>query len=339
MRAALFLLPLLLLVSCASLCSAAARPHSHPPLRWGTVGHWMTGALAQPYLSADAARAAKNLLPPEAEGDLASVASWADWTARDKYPWSGQLHYIDTPDWACNYMPERDCFGGEDGRPGACVDNAIQNYTATLAKGTAGHVELSEALMWLIHYVGDIHQPLHVSFASDMGGNQQVGTFCGATERPLHALWDTDIPERRVRLDFNGSRDDYMLHLEKELRFGRFAPHVAAWRRCEPATAQPLEACSIEWAQSSARYACDAAYVDTTGRAIQSGYDLCEPYYQRALPIVEERMVQAGVRLANVLNNLFRVGGPMHRYTVEPEEFQKRRQQEEGKAAKKILTE
>lgn len=84
-----------------------------------------TAAIAEGYLSSNSTAGCANLLP-EVDGDISLVASWADDWARDHYPWSGQLHYINTPDWKCTYEQSRDCFGGTDGAPMACVDGAIQ---------------------------------------------------------------------------------------------------------------------------------------------------------------------------------------------------------------------
>ena len=92
------------------------------------------------------------------------VASWADSVARDEFPWSPPLHFINTPDWDCTYDRTRDC--NDNGVQNVCVDGAIQNFTSQLVAGNAP-LTLNVALKFVIHFIGDIHQPLHVGFAGD----------------------------------------------------------------------------------------------------------------------------------------------------------------------------
>ena len=75
----------------------------------------------------------------------------------------GVLHYIDTPDWACDYVKSRDCANS------MCVAGAITNYTNRLLSSTVDYTARNEALRFLTHFVGDIHQPLHVAFSGDEG--------------------------------------------------------------------------------------------------------------------------------------------------------------------------
>jgi hypothetical protein len=205
--------------------------------------------------------ACKNILPSWAEGSIGKVASWADSSARSKYPWSGQLHYADTPEWKCNYDQARDCHGGITGEPMACVDGvrsalgtqqmrwllhaagrimclrvalthvlrqiallafslfllqAIQNYTKRILDKSLSDLDRGEALMFLVHFVGDIHQPLHTGFTTDQGGNLQKGTFCGVKGRKLHQIWDDDMISKRIKDDFNGDNAAYMKYCQCE---------------------------------------------------------------------------------------------------------------------------
>lgn len=100
---------LLLSLSLAALCLIAP---ASAQLQWGPVGHWATAAVAGELLTPSAANGARNLLP-NVDGDISAIASWADSYARDKYPWSAQLHFADTPDWVCNYNMARDCHGSK----------------------------------------------------------------------------------------------------------------------------------------------------------------------------------------------------------------------------------
>ncbi|KAF8780023.1 hypothetical protein HU200_001988 [Digitaria exilis] len=166
MAAAAKLPPLLLLL----LAAAAALPA--PSYGWGVDGHLMVCQIAQGRLSDAAAAAVKDLLPSYAGNNLNSLCSWAD-DVKFRYHWSSPLHYIDTPDGLCTYSYDRDCKD-EDGVKGRCVAGAINNYTSqllTYGRSSAPQYNLTQALLFLSHFMGDIHQPLHVGFTSDRGGN------------------------------------------------------------------------------------------------------------------------------------------------------------------------
>lgn len=99
---------------------------------WGTEGHYAVCKIAESYLTEEAAAAVKALLPDEAEGELAAVCSWPD-HIKFHYHWSSALHYVDTPDFRCNYRYCRDCHDSA-GRKHRCVTGAIYNYTMQLVE-------------------------------------------------------------------------------------------------------------------------------------------------------------------------------------------------------------
>ncbi|CAI0553123.1 unnamed protein product, partial [Linum tenue] len=113
-----------------------------------------------------------------------------------KYHWSSALHYIDNPDKLFSYSYNRDCKD-EKGEKGRCVDGAIQNYTTQLLtyksdQSSKSGFRLTEALLFLSHLMGDIHQPLHVGFTSDKGGNT-INIHWYKTKTVLHHAWDDNI--------------------------------------------------------------------------------------------------------------------------------------------------
>ena len=118
---------------------------------------------------------------------MASVSTWADDVRR---PATAPLHYVNLPEDDCNYVRARDCANGR------CVVEAINNQIAVL-KSSAPDTERLAALKWLIHLVGDVHQPLHVGLAADKGGNLfQVRAFRRGSN--LHAVWDSELIRRRA---------------------------------------------------------------------------------------------------------------------------------------------
>jgi len=269
-----------------------------PPLTWGPAGHSLVAAIAQTLLNDSATAAVLNLLP-ESNGNMAAVASWAD-QMRHTYPWSAELHYINTPDWACTYEYDRDCQ--YKGVPNICVDGAIQNYTARLLDTSLPFDQQNEALKFLIHFVGDIHQPLHCGFTTDEGGNTFKGHFNGKEEN-LHEIWDSAILAERIDNDFNKNQTDYLTYLVQQINTV-WMGQANGWEVCNTTT--PDFDCSTQWAVESINLACRYSYVEANGKThIKTGFTLGDPYYERNMPIIEFQIAKGGVRLAQVLNAIF----------------------------------
>ncbi len=139
---------------------------------WGADGHHIIAHLAQSQLTGTAPDWIRYLVPWHWNGNLSAMASWADSilyensnpTGFANWQWSRPLHYINTPDWNCTYLVKRDCIDD------VCVDGAVRNYTKRL-EIELDDIQHQEALYFLIHYVADIHQPLHTGFKGDVGGN------------------------------------------------------------------------------------------------------------------------------------------------------------------------
>jgi len=267
---------------CALLVSTA--------VGWGPAGHDTVASIAQVLLTDDAASQANDIL----NGDsLVDVANWADSVKYSSgYEWSAVLHYIDTPDWACTYKHSRDCVADR------CVAGAIANYTYRLGDDDLSDKQITEALKFLVHFVGDTHQPLHVGFTSDEGGNTIKGTFEG-DKYNLHAIWDSAMIEKHINDDFDGDQDEYMSYLQQALNT-TYKNKIASWMKCSNGNAS----CPDEWASETVLYACSNAYVDQDGNDIESGFSLGDDYYNFNIDLIDEQLAKAGVRLANVLNNV-----------------------------------
>jgi len=269
---------------------------------WGTVGHQTTATIAQFFLS-DKAQAQAEYFFPNVSGQLEVYATWAD-SVRSKpaYAWSSPLHFIDTPDWACVYTPSTDCptiSGSKD----MCVAGAILNYTSILLNSKASKSSKTEALKFLIHFIGDIHQPLHVSFASDLGGNTIKGTYDGSSTN-LHSVWDTSLITTRVSEDFGGDANKYVNYLVDKIRTD-WKSLAATWQNCNSTDDSTVYSCPNEWANESAKLACEYAYTDQNGKEIPNGFKLGAPYYDFVKDIVDEQLAKGGVRLAATLNKIW----------------------------------
>jgi len=182
-----------------------------------------------------------------------------------------------------------------------CADGAIQNYTNRLVNinSQLDNTQRSQALAFLVHFIGDLHQPLHAGFASDMGGTQLMGHFLNNPNlTSLHMVWDTSIITQRINSGFNGSSVAYLNYL--------LTIQVNSSLLSCPYD-QPYLACSHLMATESAAYACEAAYVYPNGTSLKTNnsndlWVIDIDYYERAFPLVDLRLAQAGYRLGAVLN-------------------------------------
>lgn len=155
-----------------------------PAQAWGRDGHRAVAELAEVRLRPEAARAIATLLSGEPEPTLPGIANWAD-ERRDVDP-SGPRHYVNLPRGDCRYVARRDCAGGR------CVVAAIEAARARLADRRAPPASRRIALKQLVHFVADLHQPLHAGHADDRGGNLVQVRWRGEG-RNLHWVWDTGL--------------------------------------------------------------------------------------------------------------------------------------------------
>ncbi|XP_049403233.1 endonuclease 2 isoform X1 [Solanum stenotomum] len=265
---------------------------------WGLDGHYTVCKIAQSRLSKAAADAVEKLLPTSANGDLASVCIWAD-RVKFHYHWSSPLHYIDTPDNLCNYQYKRDCKD-EDGVEDRCVAGAIYNYTNQLLSYNKGndHVStynLTESLLFLSHFFGDIHQPLHVGFTSDRGGNT-IDVHWYTRKTVLHHVWDSNIIETVEERYDDSNVDELVDAIQKNITTG-WADQVNSWESCSG----NKTACPDIYASEGIKAACDWSY-----KGVSEDSTLEDDYFLSRYPIVQWRLAQGGVRLAATLNRIFK---------------------------------
>lgn len=129
---------------------------------WGSEGHQVIAIIAQAQLTPRAKAEVDRLLAIEPGETFASISTWAD---EHRNPATAPWHYINFPRGDCVYNERRDC---PDGR---CVVVAIKRQVEVLGSSAKDEKKLT-ALKYLVHFVGDVHQPLHVGFQDDRGGNQ-----------------------------------------------------------------------------------------------------------------------------------------------------------------------
>ncbi|KAL2347603.1 hypothetical protein Fmac_001603 [Flemingia macrophylla] len=262
---------------------------------WGEEGHAIVCKIAQARLSTAAAEAVKKLLPKSANNDLSSKCSWAD-NVRVVFPWSSPLHFADTPDNVCKYKDTRDCLDHKTGTKGRCVVAAITNYTNQLldyGSETKSKYNLTQSLLFLSHFMGDIHQPLHCGFVSDRGGND-ITVHWYKRKQNLHHVWDSSIIETELER-FYDDLDDFVDAIQKNIT-KVWADEVEEWENCS----NDDTSCPVPYASESAKDACKWAYEGATEDSV-----LEDDYFFSRFPIVNLRLAQGGVRLAATLNRIF----------------------------------
>lgn len=260
------------------LCVLGVLPGSNRPARaWGPHAHRISTRVAESRLSPAARAAVREILH---EGDtLVGLANWADHEGHDAAPGSAPWHYVNVPITAPRY--DRKFCGG-----GACVVAKVPHFRAVLADRRATKTERARALLFLVHLVEDVHQPLHVGDNHDRGGNlTQVQFFREGTN--LHRVWDSQIVDRAGR-DERAWVETITLLITPE--------SVAAWSQGDVGS----------WADESLQDAKRAYHFpEGSTRPLASGAELGRDYSEFALPIIRRRLAQAGVRVANELNAIF----------------------------------
>lgn len=264
---------------------------------WGTDGHFTVCRIAQSRLSESAANAVQKLLPASAQNDLASVCSWAD-HVKFHYPWSSALHYVDTPDSLCNYQYNRDCKD-DNGVKDRCVSGAINNYTTQLlsyggSSRSQSQYNLTEALLFLSHFMGDIHQPSHVGFTTDKGGNT-IDVHWYTRKSVLHHVWDDNIIETAEERYYDSNVDELVDAIQQNIT-SEWQDLAKSWETCSGNKAT----CPDIYASEGIKAACDWAYRGAAENSV-----LQDAYFLSRLPIVNLRLAQGGVRLAATLNRIF----------------------------------
>jgi hypothetical protein len=152
---------------------------------WGAMGHETIAYIAQDFANPQTATFVQTALGDTSTDFMANAATWADsYRYTSAGAWSKPLHFIDandSPPTSCSVDFARDCGKG------GCVVSAIANFTAQLQDSATSDAELLDAMRFVIHFVGDIHQPLHDE-ALDVGGNSIPVTYDGSATNLVRNL-------------------------------------------------------------------------------------------------------------------------------------------------------
>jgi len=236
---------------------------------WGPGGHIIVAHLAEIRLQPAVLTIIRNEFNIK---HLADVAKWAD--DIKKLPGAPDaLHYTNIAEGSRSYNRERDCPRGR------CVTEKIKFYSDRLRDTSRPKSERIEALKFLVHFVADAHQPMHMGNARDRGGNE-IPVQVGEHETNLHALWDSGL----IVLDGQS-----LVHYARSLEATLTPEKVEGW-----AGGPDL------WTNESRALVLDYGYPllkDGQGR-------LTSQYIQRGQGVVEVQLLKGGVRLAHLLNTI-----------------------------------
>ena len=288
---------------------------------WGTEGHEIVAVVAMRLLQAnapDVADKVTNMLATDTDNkltahDIAHEATWAD-AFRDHgtKPKSAtsNWHFIDVEiegadagnfTKGCDATITPSGTAASDAPPKSCVVQKIKEFSDELGNPATTAAERLLALKYLLHFVGDVHQPLHASDHNDRGGNC-VGVLFGRRTKPikLHSYWDTIVVSAAVTGDLDDAAQDVLALATPE--------NQAKWTSSDPTV----------WAQESFDRAKDTAYA-LPATPIRTGFlfppqfgkpDSCGPvdvfqlsgdYEDKAEKVATEQLAKAAVRLAFIL--------------------------------------
>jgi hypothetical protein len=301
------------------LSAASVQAHA-----WGCEGHEIVALIAMKQLQPQVASQVNAILAASPVSStlrrfcrssglppIADVSTWAD-DVRSEQPETAPYHFIDIP-----LTATRDKYDVTQVCQQACVVDVIGKFTQQLKTSTDPKVR-ADALRFLIHFVGDIHQPLHDESNGDRGGNCVPVEYGGEAPRKtnpdredyfpnLHAVWDTDILEGML------ASHDMTLEQFADFLAERYRPRLLRWSSGQP----------IDWAwegHDAAVFAYRALPANVPhdanvqvnscadnnhigARMAELHIALGQRYDNVSRPIVEEQLTKAGVRLATLLNS------------------------------------
>ena len=272
----------------------------HQCAGWSGEAHRVIASVAAEFLSPSGKKfVSEHLCPNEPQKlskSLVDISMYAD-----SVEWSGDLHFSQTPKHNClPFLMERDC--GPNGR---CIVTAIANYTMRAGDVSSPREDRSEALKFLVHLVADIHNPMHVGFAHDKGGNDIWLEY--PQGKSLHHVWDSVLVSRLFKKD-----EDYWTlsrAISVQLAHGKAARESFSLN-IDSEDIETLDAATRVAArmatQTATTYTCSLGYMNEKNKWIKFGDSLQEAYLESRSKVVYELIKFASIRLAEIINLIAR---------------------------------
>jgi hypothetical protein len=269
-----------------------------PAVAWGDEGHQVVALVAQSFLDPAVRKKVNALLAADTDPltahNIAAAATWAD-KLRDSNENGArqrtrQWHFVDIE--IADPNIDKACFGhpvipsgtlASNGPAEDCVVDKIEQFAAELTNPSTAPEEQIAALKFVLHFVGDVHQPLHSSDDHDRGGNSKRVSASGFKAGNLHHFWDTEFVDQ-----LGPSADAIASDLIESIT----ADQAKAWSQGSPS----------DWALESFQVAKDDAYGQLPDPGSRKSYRLSDDYISAATTDVAAQLSKAGVRLAFVLN-------------------------------------
>jgi hypothetical protein len=285
--------------ACVLLAVATTAPHL--AFAWGDEGHKVIAFIVAHYLDPASRAKVAMLLAADTDTltghDIASEATWADKyrdsdrdTTKIRYEGTREWHFVDIELVQPNLALA--CFGhpplppgapASRGPPRACVVDKIDQFAAELRNPTTNASEQLLALKFLLHFVGDLHQPLHAADDHDAGGNKKLVSAGVLHPGNLHRYWDVEFVGR--------------LGTDPSKVAANLIGQISETQRQEWSSGKPAD-----WAMEAFALARDNAYALLPARSGQNTYSLPPAYVEQAVRNVALQLSRAGVRLALILN-------------------------------------
>jgi S1/P1 Nuclease len=300
----------------SSVCAALLCLSCGPASAWGDEGHEVIGLIAEHYLQPDVRTRVLELLRHDDSGlverDMAHEATWAD-KFRDSDRDTSKRRYLGTRDWHFVDLEidgldiARACYGrhplaagvpASAGPAEACIIDKIDQFYVELGSPQTAEEERRVALQFLLHLVGDLHQPLHASDDHDQGGNRKLASGPNIGSNNLHHDWDTEFVARLGQSDSD---------IPRALIARITAADCAGWSSGTPldwavetyAVSKKHSYGLLPAASAGAALPGDASPGDASHGA---QYLLSQAYVDDATAVTAEQLSKAGVRLAFLLN-------------------------------------
>lgn len=240
-----------------------------PAFGWGQKGHDTVAFIAERHLTDSTKNAISSLLGGKS---IVYYANWLDNASHTpEYAYSKTWHYKNI-DAGMKYDEAPLNDQGD-------IVRALKSRIAVLKNPDSTEAEKALALKMVVHLMGDLHQPMHMGHASDLGGNRWNVKFFKSPAN-LHSVWDSRIPEAAHKWSYTEWAD----------QIDRATPEEEA---------EILSGCINCWAKETHRI-CSQVY-EQTPQDTNIEYD----YIARWTPTVETQFLRGGLRLADILNSLF----------------------------------
>lgn len=242
---------------------------------WGQKGHDVTCAIAQKHLTDKAKERINDLL------DGKSIVYWANWLDNavytPRYTYARTWHYKNV-DANQKYEEVKDFETGDVVSALTDIESRMRKYETNREKYREEEVL---ALKMIIHLMGDLHQPMHLGHSTDRGGNNWMVNYFERLEINLHTMWDTNI----VQSAHAWSHTEWVEEID---------------RATEEEEEAIVQGNYHDWARQTHEI-CSRIYAETPQNSNIS-YD----YVAQWTPVIEQQFLRGGLRLAKVLNDIFR---------------------------------